>query len=507
LIAWLGHPLTVLALVLLILNDHVFKAAYPGWLTGKLSDAAGLVLAPALLAALTSLLAPRLNPRGVALGALLTVAAAFTIIKSFAYGAQQASAVWSLIYPSQFRVDRTDLLTLPFLALAWWAWTAARRRPAPTRWVRAARVGVLLPIGLIGVAATTPAYEANAILVANVADGIYLVSSDDVRHGDTAVRSTDDGASWSVVDGPTADVLKRLPPAATQACSTAAPRTCYRIESGAIAVQRSTDGGATWADDWRLTDKQRRTLARAYRGIDDIDRDLVAKAIAVHEVPGGQVVIAANGRDGFAQRGVDGTWQRIGFPEYPGPYAADVPKLNAVDTERRYLDVSLAIAVTVLLAGLVVIVGAAWAGSRVGRPWWWFAVAGEVVGAPLVLAMAVGGREVLVLWPFLLIGGPLVVIVTAVLAVLATLTVRRAVPAWRGWAAQVWAAGLLTGALTATIWGAWLAGALPAIGTAVLLSAAAALPGLVVVALAGRSISYSASYSVSSTLGPDTVGR
>ena len=138
LIAWLGHPLTVLALVLLILNDHVFKAAYPGWLTGKLSDAAGLVLAPALLAALTGLLAPRLNPRGVALGALLTVAAAFTIIKSFAYGAQQASAAWSLIYPSQFRVDRTDLLTLPFLILAWWAWTAARRRPAPARWVRAA---------------------------------------------------------------------------------------------------------------------------------------------------------------------------------------------------------------------------------------------------------------------------------------------------------------------------------------------------------------------------------
>jgi hypothetical protein len=503
LIAWLGHPLTVLALVLLILNDHVFKAAYPGWLTGKLSDAAGLVLAPALLAALTGLLAPRLNPRGVALGALLTVAAAFTIIKSFAYGAQQASAAWSLIYPSQFRVDRTDLLTLPFLALAWWTWTAARRRPAPTRRVRAARVGVLLPIALIGVAATTPAYEADAILVANVADGIYLVS-DDVHYGDTIVRSTDDGAFWSVVNGISADVRKRLPPVATQTCSAAAPRTCYRIEPGAIAVQRSTDGGATWADDWRITEKQRRTLARAYRGIDDIDRDLVAKAIAVHDVPGGQVVIVANGRDGFAQRGADGTWQRIGFPEYPGPYAADLPKLNAVDTQRQYLDVSLAVAVTVLLAGLVVIVGAAWAGTRVGRPWWWFAVAGEAIGAPLVLAMAVGGREVLVLWPFLWIGGPLVVIVTLLFALLATLTVRRAVPAWRGWAVQVWAAGLLTGALTATIWGARLADVLSDTGTAVLLSVAAGLPGLLIAVLASRSISYSVS---SSTLGPETVGR
>lgn len=35
-------PLFLIALVLLLLNDHVLKYAYPGWLTGKLSDFAGL---------------------------------------------------------------------------------------------------------------------------------------------------------------------------------------------------------------------------------------------------------------------------------------------------------------------------------------------------------------------------------------------------------------------------------------------------------------------------------
>ena len=52
---WLGHPATVIALLVLVVNDHVLKAAYPGWVTGKLSDAAGLVLAPPLLAAVLGL--------------------------------------------------------------------------------------------------------------------------------------------------------------------------------------------------------------------------------------------------------------------------------------------------------------------------------------------------------------------------------------------------------------------------------------------------------------------
>jgi hypothetical protein len=35
-------PLFVIALITLVINDHLLKAAYPGWLTGKLSDFVGL---------------------------------------------------------------------------------------------------------------------------------------------------------------------------------------------------------------------------------------------------------------------------------------------------------------------------------------------------------------------------------------------------------------------------------------------------------------------------------
>lgn len=122
-LAWLGHPVTVLALVVLVLNDHVLKAAQPGWLTGKLSDVAGLVLAPPLVAALAALIVPRLPARaafGLGLG---LVGLGFTLVKTIGSAAAAASAAWSVVSgPSLVRADLTDLFALPALALAGWSW-------------------------------------------------------------------------------------------------------------------------------------------------------------------------------------------------------------------------------------------------------------------------------------------------------------------------------------------------------------------------------------------------
>jgi hypothetical protein len=45
------HPLILLAIGTLLLNDHVLKGQWPGLLTGKLSDFAGLVFFPVFLQA------------------------------------------------------------------------------------------------------------------------------------------------------------------------------------------------------------------------------------------------------------------------------------------------------------------------------------------------------------------------------------------------------------------------------------------------------------------------
>ena len=50
----LSHPLMLCAIALLVLNDHWWKSAYSGVVTGKLSDFAGLCFFPVLLLLLWS---------------------------------------------------------------------------------------------------------------------------------------------------------------------------------------------------------------------------------------------------------------------------------------------------------------------------------------------------------------------------------------------------------------------------------------------------------------------
>jgi hypothetical protein len=49
------HPVSVLALIAVILNDRVLKVRYPGMISGKLSDLAGLVYFPLFIATLVEL--------------------------------------------------------------------------------------------------------------------------------------------------------------------------------------------------------------------------------------------------------------------------------------------------------------------------------------------------------------------------------------------------------------------------------------------------------------------
>ncbi|WP_244237175.1 hypothetical protein [Corallococcus llansteffanensis] len=136
------HPAVLGAIVLLILNDHVFKARWPSWWTGKLSDVAGLAMFPVLLQALweqaTSRRAHAFRPsRAVLVGAVLLTGLCFGATKvsveagnawSWALGGLQwpfhvlrawlGGARIPEVLPTQHTVDVTDLLTLPALLVA-----------------------------------------------------------------------------------------------------------------------------------------------------------------------------------------------------------------------------------------------------------------------------------------------------------------------------------------------------------------------------------------------------
>lgn len=121
---WLG------ALALLVANDHWLKGAgmIPGSLTGKLSDFAGMLVAPTLLAALLRVR----TTRGLA-ACHLAVAGVFAGIQlSSGFAAQWSAAMGLLGHPWTITCDPTDLLALPFLWISWRLLTPAMdpERPA-----------------------------------------------------------------------------------------------------------------------------------------------------------------------------------------------------------------------------------------------------------------------------------------------------------------------------------------------------------------------------------------
>jgi len=127
------QPVPLVAILVLVANDWLGKAsaAVPGWLSGKLSDLAGLVAAPLCATALldcglwlVARLGPRLDfslGRGRLHGAALACGTAFTAVKlsPAAAGALERAADWVGL---DWRVasDPTDLVALPALALAVW---------------------------------------------------------------------------------------------------------------------------------------------------------------------------------------------------------------------------------------------------------------------------------------------------------------------------------------------------------------------------------------------------
>jgi hypothetical protein len=110
-------PTWVGALALLVANDHWLKGSglLPGVLTGKLSDFAGMLVAPTLLAALLGV-----RSRGALLACHVAVAAVFTGIQlSTGFAAQWSALMGVFGHPWTITCDPTDLLALPFLLLSW----------------------------------------------------------------------------------------------------------------------------------------------------------------------------------------------------------------------------------------------------------------------------------------------------------------------------------------------------------------------------------------------------
>jgi len=135
-----SHPLCLAAVGMLLLNDHVLKAAYHNVWTGKISDVCWLIVAPIVLAAV--LHRCRVHTRAAQWLAMSTVGLFFVVLQLWA-PLGDTLVGW---YGGLHIADPTDLLALPALLLAPLCWRRRRRR-----------VPMALGIGLIACVASSTA--------------------------------------------------------------------------------------------------------------------------------------------------------------------------------------------------------------------------------------------------------------------------------------------------------------------------------------------------------------
>lgn len=150
------HPAFVGSLALLLVNDHVLKqsGALPGVLTGKLSDFAGLMVAPTVLMVMLSLAG--LRDRRNWLGCHLAVGAVFAGIQIVpAVAAGWSNLIGALGVSWVTTMDPTDLIALPMLAVSYLVLGRHMQTELEAAGRRLAEIGTGA-LGLFATVATSP---------------------------------------------------------------------------------------------------------------------------------------------------------------------------------------------------------------------------------------------------------------------------------------------------------------------------------------------------------------
>lgn len=122
-------PVVVPAIAVLVVNDHLFKSAWPGWWTGKLSDFAGALFFPLMIQGAVELTQKaggkfREPGRGALVAGITVTAALFLVTELTPAGAALVAELTvrgGLIGTGTARLtpDPSDLLALVMLVVAY----------------------------------------------------------------------------------------------------------------------------------------------------------------------------------------------------------------------------------------------------------------------------------------------------------------------------------------------------------------------------------------------------
>ena len=378
-VALLASPVFVGAVVLLAANDQLLKEHHPGWLTGKLSDFAGLLVVVVLLTVVTGN-----RSVSVVLGAV-----GFVMLKTVP--AVASTAPWFLGGPS--RLDTSDLLALAVLAPAyWWLGRHTGDQPGDAQRVLGAIGGCVVLLALTATSCAAPEQVVHLVQGPNgsllAGTGIYG------KPTDWAVSR--DGRTWTQTRRST-----ETPPTAAQAVCRD-DGTCYRVIPGA-RVESQAPGGP-WHTEFRYTEEQERR--RDQRIMSCVGAVPTFDSVALAGTGDRQHVVVGMGPDGVLWRRVEGHWERR---------AVLGVEPTRIDGDSRLADLglgtTLAVPVLLLMAALLVRLFT----GRWNR-WLWVAVGGSVVILWPVAAFADMAFDYTVSGPLLVVVAIAVLIGSGLLA-------------------------------------------------------------------------------------------
>lgn len=305
----LAHPVTLGALGLLLLNDHVLRRLWPSWWTGKVGDFAWLFFAPFALAAVIAWVLPRRMKRHEQ----ITFAAAFGLT-GLTFGfikwlpavhevAMRMAAESGM--PLSLRRDPTDLLALPALGLAFWLWRSMASAPETQPRLFPARGLIALPLVALLTIANSPAPELGIGCIQVLPDGsisagssyFNFVSTDGGLTWTPAVNNSGCDAwpgdipddEWTVVPGPEGDP--------------------YRFIPGQV-IEISPDGGQTWQPGYTLepaSEAQQTYFSRTSMGYPTFQNGPLAAA--AHPASGN--MLFGMGYEGILIHTASGDWQWV----------------------------------------------------------------------------------------------------------------------------------------------------------------------------------------------------
>lgn len=315
----LVHPLSMTAILLLMLNDHILRRFWPSWFTGKLGDLAWLFFFPFLMTMLLTCFIPAKGNKGKDLPALVAfslVGGVFTLAKTVPgfhrLLIQTLEALLGL--PVSLRIDPSDLVALPSLLLAWLVY---RRIPEQST-LRLKPIWVVLPLAaFFTIANSTPYYQPGITWLKSEDGNIYAGNDGFIA------CSPDGGVTWECPETSyeaitiPGEVFCEMGETRKESDQTAwttiqvpsKPGTYLRYKPN-DDIEISSDGGQTWQVEFDIkpiNDVQSMYYLKYYQG----DVCVIDTPITAIADPLTANVIFAMGLEGVLVRRADGSYQSV----------------------------------------------------------------------------------------------------------------------------------------------------------------------------------------------------